>query len=96
MFGRRCRGLGLDGRRLYDALRGGQYLLAASPGSLPATAIAGFDHVEVVPVARRTGTIALVRPDAYIARAGNHAAVDRTAEIRTVLARWRERPSHAD
>jgi len=51
---------------MYEALRSGQYLLAASPGVLSPSAITGFDHVEVVTKARPTGTITVIRPDAYM------------------------------
>jgi hypothetical protein len=46
-----------DGRRLYQALRGGRFLLAASPGELLADATAGYhDRVEAITVARSSGT----------------------------------------
>jgi 2-polyprenyl-6-methoxyphenol hydroxylase-like FAD-dependent oxidoreductase len=77
-----------DGRRLYEALRGGRFLLAASPGALPADAATGYgDRVEVAPVARACGTVALIRPDAYIAwAAAGKAAI--APQIRGGLARW--------
>ena len=98
-----------DGGRLYEALRGGQFVLAASPGALPATATAGFGRVETVTVARRPGLLALVRPDAYVAwaanpangragrarKAGTRTDGDRAAEIRGVLERWCGNPSPA-
>jgi 2-polyprenyl-6-methoxyphenol hydroxylase-like FAD-dependent oxidoreductase len=79
-----------DGRRLYEALRGGRFLLAASPGALLAEATSGYDdRVETVGVARPSGTVALIRPDAYIAWAGSHAtADDRPPDVRGALARW--------
>jgi 2-polyprenyl-6-methoxyphenol hydroxylase-like FAD-dependent oxidoreductase len=77
-----------DGRRLYEALRGGRFLLAASPGALPAGADSGYsDRVEVAPVARACGTVALIRPDAYIAWAATGDAATGT-QIRDTLARW--------
>ena len=77
-----------DGRRLYEALRGGRFLLAASPGALPADVASGYsDRVEVAPVARACGTVALIRPDAYIAwAAAGKAAI--APQIRGGLARW--------
>jgi hypothetical protein len=77
-----------DGRRLYEALRGGHFLLAASPGALPADAADGYgDRVEAAAVGRASGTVALIRPDAYIAWAA--AADTATApQIRGTLARW--------
>jgi 2-polyprenyl-6-methoxyphenol hydroxylase-like FAD-dependent oxidoreductase len=83
-----------DGRRLYEALRGGRFLLAASPGALPADAASGYrDRVDAAPVARASGTVALIRPDAYIAwaAAGNSAIAP---QIRGCLARWCGNPAH--
>jgi 2-polyprenyl-6-methoxyphenol hydroxylase-like FAD-dependent oxidoreductase len=79
-----------DGRRLYEALRGGRFLLASSPGALLAEATTGYDdRVEAVTVARSSGTIALIRPDAYIAWAGSLATADHQApDVRGALARW--------
>jgi 2-polyprenyl-6-methoxyphenol hydroxylase-like FAD-dependent oxidoreductase len=84
----------VDGRRLYEALRGGRFLLAASPGALPADATSGYgDRVDAAPVARASGTVALIRPDAYIAwaAAGNAATAP---QIRDSLARWCGSPAH--
>jgi 2-polyprenyl-6-methoxyphenol hydroxylase-like FAD-dependent oxidoreductase len=83
-----------DGRRLYEALRGGRFLLAASPGALPADAASGYgDRVEAAPLACASGTVALIRPDAYIAwaAAGNAATAP---QIRDCLARWCGSPAH--
>jgi FAD binding domain len=79
-----------DGRRLYEALRGGRFLLAAGLGALPADMAAGYaDRVDTVEVARPSSTVTLIRPDAYIAWARGPAATgDRAAEIRAALARW--------
>jgi 2-polyprenyl-6-methoxyphenol hydroxylase-like FAD-dependent oxidoreductase len=79
------------GRRLYQALRDGRYLLAASRGVLPAGAAAGYgDRVATATIrTASSGTITLIRPDAYIAWAGRPAgADDPAAEIRDALARW--------
>jgi 2-polyprenyl-6-methoxyphenol hydroxylase-like FAD-dependent oxidoreductase len=83
-----------DGRRLYQALRDGRFLLAASPGALPADATSGYrDRVDAAPVARACGTVALVRPDAYIAwAAAANAAI--APQIRGCLARWCGSPAH--
>jgi hypothetical protein len=91
LAGRRVADLPLtDGRRLYEALRGGQFLLASGPGALPAAAASGYDdRVEAVTVARETGTVALIRPDAYIAWADNHDRADfRPADIASALKRY--------
>jgi len=79
-----------DGRRLYEALRGGRFLLAAGPGALLAEATSGYDdRVEAVTIARVSDTIVLIRPDAYIAWAGSHATADqRPPDVRGALARW--------
>jgi hypothetical protein len=83
-----------DGRRLYETLRGGRFLLAASPGALPADAATGYgDRVDAAPLARASGTVALIRPDAYIAwaAAGDTATAP---QIRGTLARWCGSPAH--
>ena len=95
LAGKRAADLPLaDGRRLYQALRGGRFLLAASPGALPADAASGYgDRVDAAPLARASGTVALIRPDAYIAWAA--AANTATApQIRDCLARWCGSPTH--
>ena len=91
LTGRRVADLPLaDGRRVYEALRGGRFLLASGPGAPLAEATSGYDdRVEPVTVARSSGTIALIRPDAYIAWAGGHATADhRPPDVRGALARW--------
>jgi 2-polyprenyl-6-methoxyphenol hydroxylase-like FAD-dependent oxidoreductase len=78
-----------DGRRLYQALRGGRFLLAASGDALPAGATSGYgDRVDTVAVARASGTVVLIRPDAYIAWASDAPVGQSTPEIRDALARW--------
>jgi hypothetical protein len=63
-----------DSRRLYEALRGGRFVLAAD-GPLPPGAMDGYgDRVTAVTTASATGTLILVRPDAYIAWASDSAA----------------------
>ena len=101
LTGKRVADLNLaDGRRLYEALRGGRFLLAASPGALPADrgqrlrrprGSRGY-------IGQASGTVAPIRPDAYIAWATGSAggqgdawrdATDQdAAEIRAALARW--------
>ena len=97
LTGRRVADLPLtDGRRLYQALRSGRFLLAGGPGTLPAGSLpagpllAGYaDRVETAEVARPTGIVALIRPDAYIAWAHGPASQgDRTTEIHDALTRW--------
>src|SRR6185437_2085021 len=77
-----------DGRRLYEALRGGRFLLVASPGALPSDAASGYgDRVEAAPLARASDIVALVRPDAYIAWAAPGDEVT-APQIRGSLERW--------
>jgi 2-polyprenyl-6-methoxyphenol hydroxylase-like FAD-dependent oxidoreductase len=89
LAGRRVADLPLaDGRRLYEALRGGRFLLAASPGALLADAASGYgDRVDAAPLARAAGTVALIRPDAYIAWAAP-ASTASAPQIRDCLERW--------
>src|SRR5258708_25376681 len=55
-----------DGRRLYEALRGGRFLLAARPGALPADATTAYRApVAPAPLAPASGIVPLVRPDTY-------------------------------
>jgi len=78
-----------DGRRLYEALRDGRFLLATSPGTVSSTAMSGYsDRVELVTTARAADAIMLVRPDAYVAWAAD-ATADQTstAQIRSALSR---------
>jgi 2-polyprenyl-6-methoxyphenol hydroxylase-like FAD-dependent oxidoreductase len=84
----------IDGRRLYEALRGGRFLLAASPGALPADVTSDYrDRVDAAPVARACGTVALIRPDAYIAwAAAANAAI--APQIGGCVARWCGSPAH--
>jgi 2-polyprenyl-6-methoxyphenol hydroxylase-like FAD-dependent oxidoreductase len=83
-----------DGRRLYEALRDGRFLLAASPGALQADAASGYgDRVDAAPLARTCGTVALIRPDAYIAWAAAAEAAS-PPQIRACLARWCGSPAH--
>jgi 2-polyprenyl-6-methoxyphenol hydroxylase-like FAD-dependent oxidoreductase len=84
-----------EGRRLYEALRGGRFLLAASPGSLPADATSGYgDRVDAAPLAHASGAVALIRPDAYIAWAAAGDAAT-APQIRDALALWCGGPAHA-
>jgi 2-polyprenyl-6-methoxyphenol hydroxylase-like FAD-dependent oxidoreductase len=82
-----------DGRRLYEALRSGQFLLASAPGALPADAAAGYaDRVADAPLGRSSTTVALIRPDAYIAWAAP-ASTDISPQIRACLANWCGNPA---
>jgi 2-polyprenyl-6-methoxyphenol hydroxylase-like FAD-dependent oxidoreductase len=83
-----------DGRRLYEALRCGRFLLTGGPGTLPADAAIGYrDRVEATPIAHASTTVALIRPDAYIAWAAAANTVT-AAQIRECMARWCGSPAH--
>jgi 2-polyprenyl-6-methoxyphenol hydroxylase-like FAD-dependent oxidoreductase len=73
-----------DGRRLYEALRDGRFLLAGSP-DLDVTAWAA--RLTVVPA---PGEVQLVRPDGYQAWTGSPADAD---GLRDALNRWTRIPS---
>ena len=75
----------------------GRFLLASAPGAIPSGALpAGYgDRVDIVEVARPTRTVALIRPDAYIAwahgpRGSSDPApdADRAPQLIAALARW--------
>ena len=57
--------VGPDGRRLYEVLRSGAFVLVA-PKGFPAPQVDG--HLEVLPI--QAGTPRLVRPDGYVGWAG--------------------------
>jgi 2-polyprenyl-6-methoxyphenol hydroxylase-like FAD-dependent oxidoreductase len=83
-----------DGRRLYEALRCGRFLLTGGPGTVPADATTGYrDRVETAPIARASTTVTLIRPDAYIAwaAAGNEATAP---QIRDGMVPWCGSPAH--
>ena len=62
--------------------------------ALPADAAIGYrDRVEVAPVARASGTVALIRPDAYIAWAASGDTAT-APQIRGTLAHWCGSPAH--
>ena len=74
LTGRRVGDLRLaDGRRLYEALRGGRFLLVN--GGDPVTGVLG-EHVETVALAQPARATVLVRPDAYIGWASDDPAAD--------------------
>ena len=77
-----------DGRRLYEALRGGRFLLAGSR-PIPADVASGYgDRVDPVDVAYPPGIIALIRPDGYAAWAARWSDDLQRPQIRASLARW--------
>jgi 2-polyprenyl-6-methoxyphenol hydroxylase-like FAD-dependent oxidoreductase len=70
-----------DGTRLYEALRGGRFVLVAPPGI-------GADGIDEH-VVSGTQTALLVRPDGYVAWAGQNPD-----GLPAVLARWGAAPAH--
>ncbi len=78
LTGRRVADLRLaDGRRLYEALRSGRFLLVSPDAAGPSAAsLAGplAGHVETVALAQHARTTVLVRPDAYIGWASDDPA----------------------
>jgi hypothetical protein len=92
LTGRRAPDLPLsDGRRLYEALRAGRFLLV-TPGheSVPAAMAGGWSGtVECASLDGPTRTAVLVRPDAYVAWATDEADPERRAAgIRHALTDW--------
>jgi hypothetical protein len=85
LTGRRVADLRLaDGRRLYEALRSGRFLLvspaeAGPRGGQLADSLAG--HVETVALAQHARATVLVRPDAYIGWASDDPAADPGAAL---------------
>jgi hypothetical protein len=93
LTGRRVADLRLaDGRRLYEALRSGRFLLvtpaggrlsdgrlAGSPAGLEAGLLA--EHAETVALAQPARATVLVRPDAYIGWASDDPAADPAAAL---------------
>ena len=72
-----------DSRRLYEALRDGKFVLAADAPVAPDVIDGYGDRVVLAITAAPTGTLTLIRPDAYIAWAAASAA-DRPAGQATV------------
>jgi hypothetical protein len=79
LTGRRVGDLRLaDGRRLYEALRGGRFLLVN--GDAPVTGGLA-EHVETVALGQPARATVLVRPDAYIGWASDDPAADPGAAL---------------
>jgi hypothetical protein len=76
LTGRRVADLRLaDGRRLYEALRSGRFLLV-SPGTARVGNGPLAGHVEPVALAQPAWTTVLIRPDGYIGWASDDPAAD--------------------
>jgi 2-polyprenyl-6-methoxyphenol hydroxylase-like FAD-dependent oxidoreductase len=63
-----------DSRRLYEALRDGKFVLAADLPVPPEVTDGYSDRVTHVTTAASTGTLTLIRPDAYVAWAADTTA----------------------
>ncbi|MBX6769961.1 MAG: FAD-dependent monooxygenase, partial [Actinomadura rubrobrunea] len=94
LTGRRAPDVPLAGTpgRLYEALRGGRFVLvtaANDPAVTYLTTKLWADRVSCAPAGGATRTTALVRPDGYITWACDETAPDlRAAAIREALTRW--------
>jgi 2-polyprenyl-6-methoxyphenol hydroxylase-like FAD-dependent oxidoreductase len=98
LVGRRAPDVALAGGegRLYEALRGGRFVLV-SAGDRPAAAEGWSDRVAVVLPADPRQVTMLVRPDGYIAwAAGGPDARSHEATLRTALATWCGAPSESE
>jgi 2-polyprenyl-6-methoxyphenol hydroxylase-like FAD-dependent oxidoreductase len=74
------------GGRIYEALRGGRFVLAAGAGASPVETPRGYEgHVESVAVARASGTVTLIRPDAYIAWADSHVTAGDRGQLEVAV-----------
>jgi 2-polyprenyl-6-methoxyphenol hydroxylase-like FAD-dependent oxidoreductase len=84
-----------DGRRLYEALRDGRFLLVGSH-PIPADIASGYgDRVDTTNTAYPPGIIALIRPDAYIAWAAPWPDGRQRPQIHDALASWCGSPLQA-
>jgi 2-polyprenyl-6-methoxyphenol hydroxylase-like FAD-dependent oxidoreductase len=80
-----------DGRRLYEALRDGRFLLVTCAGDHDPVLAAGArsDRVQTATMARPPHTALLVRPDAYLAWATREPdTARRIAGITNALTQW--------
>jgi len=74
------------GGRIYEALRSGRFLLAAGAGAAPPQAPRGYEgRVDSVTLARASGTVVLIRPDAYIAWADSHATAGERGQLEVAV-----------
>ncbi len=81
LTGRRVADLRLaGGRRLYEALRSGRFLLVTPDGARPGDGLLA-EHAETVALAQPARTTVLVRPDAYIGWASDDPAADPAAAL---------------
>ncbi|MER7987553.1 FAD-dependent monooxygenase [Streptomyces noursei] len=92
LAGRRAPDLRLaGGRRLYELLRQGTFVLVTPAGEIPegATRTPATDRVVTACWASERRTALLVRPDGYVAWATDATAPgERAAALRSALARW--------
>jgi 2-polyprenyl-6-methoxyphenol hydroxylase-like FAD-dependent oxidoreductase len=76
------------GRRVYEALRAGRFVLVDSTGAVAADGWS--EHVVSlrVPPRQDVPAVVLVRPDGYVAWAGDRADQDLAGQARAALERW--------
>lgn len=97
LVGTRVPDVALKGGRLYEALRGGRFVLIAprspqgNPGGLPASG----DRLAVESWASGRGTTVLVRPDGYVAWAADDGKADGRAVAAALAAAGVERRAPA-
>ena len=85
LVGKRAPDLALDGGRLYEALRQGQFVLVSPAGSEPYPRLTDEGRVTHVRAADTGARTLLVRPDGYIAWAGDKPDGE---GLRRALAQW--------
>jgi 2-polyprenyl-6-methoxyphenol hydroxylase-like FAD-dependent oxidoreductase len=91
LTGRRAPDIPLKGgRRLYEALRGGRFLLVSPPSEPAPVQVGGFDdRLELVEAAGPTRKVVLVRPDGYVAWATSEPHTHRpAAAVHKALTDW--------
>ena len=75
-----------SGGRIYEALRGGRFVLAVGAGASPRETPSGYEgRVESVALARPSGTVTLIRPDAYIAWADSHVTAGDRGQLEVTV-----------
>jgi 2-polyprenyl-6-methoxyphenol hydroxylase-like FAD-dependent oxidoreductase len=101
LTGRRAPDIPLAGhgpRTLYQALRGGRFLLVTPPDApAPASLTGGWaGRVDLVTAGGATPNVVLVRPDGYIAWAGRESDRAGRVALRTAMAEWCGSPAAED
>ena len=80
--------------RLYEILRGGNFVLLTPEGASTAIGHRWAGRVDTATPADETLPMVLVRPDGYVAWAVDEtASASRDVELRTALTRWCDQPT---